>query len=78
MDWQTILNFCLGAAVAAFGWFARELWGAVKELRADVRALEVKLPTHYVHKDEFRTELSEIKAMLHKISDKLDAKADKP
>lgn len=77
MDWQTILNFGLGGAVAGIGWFARELWGAVKELKSDLKRIEVALPTHYVHKDEFRSGMAEIKEMLVKISDKLDDKADK-
>ena len=77
MDFQTILNFGLGVAVAVFGWFARELWVAVKDLKEDIHEIEVDLPSHYLRKDEFAEGMKEIKEMLMKISDKLDGKADK-
>lgn len=77
MDWQQILNFAVIAAVGVIGWLGRELWTAVKDLRKDLTAIEVALPTSYVKKDEFKDGLQEIKTMLEKISDKLDGKADK-
>jgi len=77
MDFQTILNFGLGVAVAVFGWFARELWVAVKDLKEDIHKIEVDLPSYYLRKDEFAEGMKEIKEMLMKISDKLDGKADK-
>lgn len=77
MEWQPIINIGFIAIVGLFGWLARELWGAVKELKEDLKDVEVLLPTNYVQKDEYRRDLLEVKAMLTKISDKLDAKADK-
>jgi hypothetical protein len=59
------------------GWFARELWGAVKELRADLAKLREDLPKDYVAKDDYREDIREIKAMLAKIFEKLENKADK-
>jgi hydrogenase maturation factor len=35
------------------------------------------LPETYVRKDDYREDVREIKAMLHQIFDRLDAKADK-
>ena len=77
MDFQTLINFCAGAAVAVFGWFARELWVAVKDLKEDIHKIEVELPSHYLRKDEFAEAMKEVKEMLGKIFDKLDDKADK-
>ncbi|MEN6608609.1 MAG: hypothetical protein ABFD60_15290 [Bryobacteraceae bacterium] len=77
MDVQTIINGLLATILAGVGWAARELWGAVKRLREDLQKIEVALPTNYVRKDEFADGVKEIKMMLEKISDKLDAKADK-
>ena len=77
MDFQTIVNLCAGAAVAVFGWFARELWVAVKDLKEDIHKIEVELPSNYLRKDEFAEGMKEIKDMLAKIFDKLDGKADK-
>jgi hypothetical protein len=81
MDPQTIINLAMGSALATVGWLARELWGAVKELRADLRKLEVDLPSNYIRKDEFQEGLREIKDICRQIFDKVDGlerrKADK-
>ena len=77
MDTQTIYNMVGGAAIAAGGWFARELWGAVKELRADMHKIEVDLPKTYVAKDDLDKRMAHIEDMFQRIYDKLDGKADK-
>ena len=77
MDFQTVLNICAAASVTVFGWFARELWVAVKELKEDIHKIEVELPSNYLRRDEFTDNMKEIKEMLSKISDKLDDKMDK-
>jgi hypothetical protein len=77
MDTQAIFNLIGGAAIAVGGWFARELWGAVKELRADLHKLEVELPRGYVLKDDLDKRMAHIEDMFQRIYDKLDHKADK-
>ncbi len=77
MEPQTIINFVLGIASTAIGWFARELWTAVKDLKSDLAKLREELPKTYVTRDDFREDMRELKDMLGKIFDKLDGKADK-
>jgi hypothetical protein len=77
MDTQAIFNLVGTTAIAAGGWFARELWGAVKELRANIHAIEVDLPKSYVAKDDLDRRMTHIEDMFQRIYDKLDAKADK-
>lgn len=77
MDTQQVLNIGLSAAMAGIGWFARELWSAVKELKADLSKLREDLPRTYVGRDDHRQDMTEIKTMLNKIFDKLDLKQDK-
>ena len=72
MDQQTI-NLILGACMAVAGWFARELWTAVQELKNDLS----KLPTIYVARLDYKDDMREVKEMLSKIFDRLDNKADK-
>jgi hypothetical protein len=74
---QQLINALIGGGFAILGWFARELWGAVKELRADLAALREDLPKEYVAKDDYKEDIKEIKAMLEKIFEKLENKADK-
>lgn len=77
MENQHLINMFLGIGMTVVGWFARELWGAVKELKADLAALREDLPKEYVAKDDYREDIREIKLLLAKIFEKLDAKVDK-
>lgn len=77
MDFQTTLNFGLVTVSAVIGWFARELWTAVKELKADLAKLREDLPKEYISKNDYRDDIRDIKEMLNKLFDKIDHKADK-
>lgn len=77
MDTQYFINTTLGLGFSVLGWFARELWSVVKELKADLSKLREDLPKSYVTKNDYRDDLNEIKNMLGKIFDKLDNKQDK-
>ena len=77
MENQHLINALIGGGFAILGWFARELWGAVKELRADLAALREDVPKEYVAQDDYREDIKEIKLLLAKIFEKLENKADK-
>lgn len=77
MDMQSLMNIGVGVGLAAIGWFSRQVWEAVNQLRRDLHEIEVDLPKSYVRKDEFADSIKEIKAMLEKIFDRLEGKADK-
>ena len=70
---QQLLNILFGAALAVAGWFARELWSAVQELKTDLS----KLPLVYVARQDYRDDMKEVKEMLGKIFDRLENKQDK-
>ena len=77
MDTQTIINGAFMVATGVGGWFAREVWGAVKELRRDLHELETDLPKHYVLKSDLDKRMDHIEQMFQRIYDKLEGKADK-
>jgi hypothetical protein len=77
MDSQDLLNFAFAAVSGVLGWFAREMWSAVKELKADLSKLREEMPRSYVMKEDYRRDIYEIKEMLNKIFDRLDNKVDK-
>lgn len=77
MDTQTLINISAGIIIASMGWLARELWGAVKELRKDLHIIEVQLPSNYIRKDEFQEGVKELKDICRQIFDRLENKADK-
>ena len=77
MDTQSLINLGLSCFMAGLGWFARQLWDAVSELRRDLHKIEVDLPTNYVQKNEYAETMKRIEIMFERIFDKLDGKADK-
>jgi len=77
MDIQALINVALFAISSATGWFAREMWNAVKELKADLSKLREELPKSYVARDDYKGDIKEIKDMLTRLFDRLDNKVDK-
>ena len=84
MDWQNLINIAGGAALAVVGWFARQLWDSVKELKADIADLRLHVSETYVKKSEVDTlrgdidkRFDRLEQMIARLYDKIDAKADK-
>jgi len=78
---QYVINLVGGAAIGLLGWFAREVWGAVKSLKQDLESLRVKLAEDYVKRQDFTSAVDglsrEVREGFTRIFDKLDGKADK-
>jgi hypothetical protein len=72
MDWQIIINVGAAGALASIGWFARQIWEMVQDLKEDIKRIEVELPTHYVSKDDFNDRWNEVLKALHRLEDKMD------
>ena len=84
MDWQNLINIAGGAALAVVGWFARQLWDSVKELKADIGELRLHVSETYVKKSEMETlevqmdkRFDRVEQMIVKLYDKIDQKVDK-
>jgi len=84
MDWQIIINISAGTALGVTGWFARQLWDSVKELKNDMAAIRLHVSETYVKKNEvdaLRTEIDKrfdrIEMLLDRLFDKLESKVDK-
>jgi hypothetical protein len=84
MDWQIIINIGAGTLLAVGGWFARQLWDSVKELRKEMSDMRLHVSDQYVKKSEvdgFRADMDKrfdrIEIILNKLFDKIEAKADK-
>lgn len=76
-DMQSLFNSFVSVIAVILGWFAREMWSAVKDLKQDLSRLREDLPKTYVARDDYREDLNEIKSMLNKIFDRLETKKDK-
>lgn len=77
MDSQLLVNIILGTAMGVVGWFARELWAAVKELKYDLAKLREEVIREFVPRSDYREDMRDVKALLEKIFDRLDTKVDK-
>jgi hypothetical protein len=84
MDFQFMINLGGATAIGVGGWFARQLWGSVKELKNDVSAIRLHMSENYVKKSEvegFRSDMDKrfdrIEMLLDKLYEKLDGKVDK-
>jgi len=84
MDWQIIINIGAAGMLTIGGWFARQLWDSVKELKTDISAIRLHMSENYVKKSEvegFRADMDKrfdrIEMLLDKLYEKLDGKVDK-
>jgi hypothetical protein len=84
MDWQTVINIGLSSVLDALGWFAREIWDSLKELRRDTHQIEKDLREMYVRRDdlkEVRIEMSarfdKLESLIGSLYERLHDKADK-
>lgn len=77
MELQFLINMALGSALTVIGWFARELWSAVQNLKEDLYKLREEIAKDYMPKDDFNAFKSELFSMLRRIEDKLEKKEDK-
>lgn len=73
MDPQFLINIGFGAAGAFGMWIINRLTTSVQKIEDDIK----ELPVRYVAKDDYRSDITEIKTMLHDIYKELRNKADK-
>jgi hypothetical protein len=84
MDWQNLINIGAGSLLAIGGWFARQLWDSVKELKTDIADLRLHVSETYTKKSEvelleaqMEKRFDRLEQMIARLYDKIDAKADK-
>lgn len=77
MTIQDLFNVMAAAGFGVGGWWAKTVWNAVQELKADLAKLREEIPKEYIPKNEFHEGIKELKALLISITNKLDHKVDK-
>ena len=73
MDGQSLFNLVVGVAAFFGGWTLNNITRMLNRIDDDIR----DIPHIYVSKDDYKSDITEIKGMLGKIFDRLDNKADK-
>jgi hypothetical protein len=84
MDWQFLINLVLGVSLPVGGWFCRQLWDSVKELKKEIADLRLHVSETYTKKSEVETlkadmdkRFDRLEQMIGRLFDKLDSKVDK-
>ena len=73
MEAQTIINIAIGLAGGFGGWILNTLSRSIIKIEDRI----ADMPLQYVTKDDYKSDIAEIKGMLGRIFDKLDSKVDK-
>jgi hypothetical protein len=73
MEGQMLFNLVVGVAAFFGGWTLNNITRMLNRIDDDIR----ELPHLYVSKEDYKTDIHDIKGMLGKIFDKLEGKADK-
>lgn len=77
MDYIQLAVLGLGITTTCLGWFARQVWSAVQDLKNDMSTLRVMIGTDYVRYDRLVDAFKPIMDSLHDIKETLKSKADK-
>ena len=73
METQTIINVAIGLAGGFGGWILNSISRSIIKIEDRINDMLLQ----YVTKDDYKTDIAEIKGMLGRIFDRLDNKADK-
>jgi hypothetical protein len=74
---QDFVNIIIGVAGAAMGWMLKVVWDSIRLLQDEMKVLEREVHTKYISKDDYKTDIQELKDMLKAIFERLERKADK-
>ena len=73
LDAQWLVNLGFSAAGAFGMWIVNRLTTSVQKIEDDIK----EFPLRYVAKNDYRSDIADIKTMLHDIYQELRKKADK-
>jgi len=73
METQTIFNILISVLGVLALWILNNINKRINDVEEDMK----DIPHYYVSKEDYRSDISDIKQMLNKIFDRLDAKVDK-
>lgn len=77
MDNQQIFNFVVAIAAFLAVFVFNQTTRKIQKLEDDSNSLRETLLKDYVQKDDYKSDIAEIKTILRQIFDKLDSKQDK-
>jgi len=76
-DWQAAFDGAVALVFTGIGWFLATLYRDMRSLEQNLTDLVQELPNTYARRDDLKDLISEVRATLRRIEDKLDGKQDK-
>jgi hypothetical protein len=76
-NYRDIVLLILSTGLLSIGWFARQVWAAVQDLKGDLNTLKVEIGTNYVRYDRLKDIMEPIMDALTDIKATLKGKVDK-
>jgi len=73
-----LIEVLLGFGLSVGGWFAKVVWEKIGRIERSLGEIQSEFHDRYVRRDDYRNDITEIKAGIERIYQKLDSKADKP
>jgi hypothetical protein len=77
MSWQDVAIGLLTVGAGGVGWFLRQLWDAVTELKKDLHILENDVRTNFARRDDVRDAFKDLMDAILRLELKIDSKVDK-
>jgi len=67
MEMSDIFLTLVGVIIAMLGWFMSRLADTVNKLEQNINSCQTHMPLNYVLKEDYKTDMAEIKKMLSDI-----------
>lgn len=77
MELAEIVKWLAYLATGIGGWFLKMLWDAQKELREDMKRIELNLSENYTKRNDFKEAILELKEEFKEMSQPIFRKLDK-
>lgn len=77
MSWQDIAIGLLTVGSGGAGWFLRQIWEAVTELKRDIHILETDMRTNFARRDDVREMFQQLLGEVRSLREVMSSKADK-
>ena len=74
---EELVKYAVYGIMAVVGWFVRILWDAQKEMRDDLKKIELDIAANYTKRSDFKDVISELKDEMREVTAPLFKKLDK-
>lgn len=71
---QTIINIIVGVLVGGISFILKSIWKSIGKLNDELKTLSIKVPEHYINKNDMRAVIEEMKDTINNRFNSIDQK----